>query len=114
MTHRGEVLERAVRESGMPITVLAKRLGKSRRHIYDLFQQAQVPVDTLVEIGKIIHHDFSEELPQLIPSSAYFQSVTVMEPIAPYEVDKNADYWKNKYLVLLEKYNALLEEVKGK
>lgn len=113
MTHRGEVLERAARESGMPMTVLAKRLGKSRRHIYDLFQQAQVPVDTLVEIGKLIHHDFSEELPRLLVPPSEGPKAIASQPTSSYEVEE-AQFWKNKYLVLLEKYNALLEEVKGR
>jgi hypothetical protein len=113
MTHRGEILERAVRESGIPIALLAKRLGKSRRHIYDLFHQVQVPVDTLVEIGKLIHHDFSTDFPQLIAPSAHSTPAQVSQPTSAYEVDE-VHYWKNKYVLLLEKYNALLEEVKGK
>jgi hypothetical protein len=36
MQHRREKVEKAVRESGFPITELARRRKKSRRHIYNL------------------------------------------------------------------------------
>jgi hypothetical protein len=89
-------------------------MGKSRRHIYNLFENLQVSMDVVLEIGKIIHHDFTELLP---PSSVYARkdhSDLILEEQYPYQQsEKSAEYWKNKYLVLLEKYNALLEANRG-
>ena len=34
MVHRGEIVEQAVRKSGIPIATIAKRLGKSRRWMF--------------------------------------------------------------------------------
>lgn len=60
MQHRGELVEKAVRESGFPIAELARRMKKSRRHIYNLFENPYLSLDEILQIGKIIHYDFSE------------------------------------------------------
>lgn len=58
MQHKGEILEKAIRESGHSITKLAQKMGKSRRWMYQIFDSANVPIDYIIDIGKIIHHDF--------------------------------------------------------
>lgn len=106
MQHRGEIVEKAVRQSGMPLTQLAKRLGKSRRWIYNAFENPNLSLDLIHEIGKIIHHDFGHEIIDLkntIPTLNYGADL-FYQP-----AENSAEFWKNKYLILLEKYNALLE-----
>ncbi|MDF3029370.1 MAG: hypothetical protein K0S23_3677 [Fluviicola sp.] len=105
MQHRGEIVERAIRKSGYPITGIAKKLGKSRRWMYLMFDNSQVDIESIISIGKIIHHDFSDEIRELNainPNS--FQ-----EPDAKYN-KQTKEYWKNKYLKLLENYNELLKQ----
>ena len=107
MQHRGEIVERAVRQSGMPLTQLTKKLGKSRRWIYNAFENASLSIEVILEIGKIIHHDFSGELEEL---KTYRQiNIDSVEPYYVVPDENTVDFWKNKYLMLLEKYNALLE-----
>jgi hypothetical protein len=106
MQHRGEIVEKAVRQSGIPLTQLTKKLGKSRRWIYNAFENPNLSLDLISEIGKIIHHDFGNdflELKHLNP--------LVLEKEQAYQTlnENSAEFWKNKYLILLEKYNALLE-----
>ena len=103
MQHRGEIIKEAVYKSGYPITELAKRMGKSRRWVYLLFENNTVSIDIMLQIGKIIHYDVSEELNT--PSANLF---TVNEPPSLYISDE--EYWKNKYLNLLEEYNELLKK----
>lgn len=103
MQHRGEIIKEAVYKSGYPITELAKRMGKSRRWVYLLFENTTVSIDIMLQIGKIIHYDFSEELNR--PSANLF---TVNEHPSIYISDE--EYWKNKYLNLLEEYNDLLKK----
>jgi hypothetical protein len=103
MQHRGEIIKEAVYKSGYPITELAKRMGKSRRWVYLLFENNTVSIDIMLQIGKIIHYDFSEELNR--PSANLF---TTNEPQSLYISDE--EYWKNKYLNLLEEYNELLKK----
>ena len=100
MQHRGEIIKEAVYKSGYPITELAKRMGKSRRWVYLLFENTTVSIDIMLQIGKIIHYDFSEKLNT--PSLYLFN---INEPSNSFIT--NEDYWKNKYLNLLEEYNEL-------
>ena len=110
MQHKGQILEKAVRESGMPLSKLPKRLSNSRRWIYNAFENPNVSIDYILEIGKIIHHDFSDDIVEL---RKYREMATFMHLDSVSEIETNnksgQDYWKNKYLTLLEKYNQLLE-----
>jgi predicted transcriptional regulator len=109
MQHKGELIEKAVRESGFSITKLADKIGKSRRWVYQIFDKPNVSVDVILEIGRIIHHDFTSEIKEL---KAYKQSVTIQrweDPEGEFFTEaEKSEYWKNKYLLLLEKYNELL------
>jgi lambda repressor-like predicted transcriptional regulator len=105
MQHRGEIIEKAVRESGFPIAELARRMKKSRRTLYNMFENPYIPIEEVLQIGKIIHYDFSDLFTDMSKTANM-----VEEPNAHYGDSSN--YWKDKYIALLEKYNALLEKVK--
>ena len=112
MTHKGEIIETAIRQSGYSITEISKRLKISRRHLCNLFQKYNIDNETILEIGKIINHDFSGEIKGLTISIAE-------EPIEKYttQADKNREevnFWKNKYISLLEEHKLLLEKIKEK
>jgi CRISPR/Cas system-associated exonuclease Cas4 (RecB family) len=109
MQHRGEIVERAIRQSGYPISSIAKKLGKSRRWMYLMFDNTQVDIETVISIGNIIHHDFSDEIKELnsINTSSF------SDPENTYN-NQTKEYWKNKYLKLLEDYNELLKKTNEK
>jgi len=111
MQHRGEIVEKVVRESGYSITKLATKLGKSRRWMYLAFENRNLSIDVILQIGTIIHHDFSAEMNEL----AFYKHAQANgmvddsgKPVLKNESE--AEHWKNKYLDLLEKYNLLLLE----
>lgn len=106
MQHRGEIIKIAVYKSGFSISELAKRLGKSRRWMYLMFENNTVSLDIVLQIGKIIHYDFSEEIKEFNPS----QNTSNELPTSYEKEESNAEYWKNKYLKLLEEYNELLKK----
>jgi ABC-type glutathione transport system ATPase component len=101
MKHRGEIVEKAIRESGIPLAEIARRLKKSRRHLYNIFQNPHLSLDEILQIGKIIHYDFSREFTEVRKDDLNINNQNI----------ENKDYWKNKYLSLLEKYNELLEKI---
>ena len=105
MQHREEILKEAIYKSGVPITELAKRMGKSRRWMYLMFDNSNVSLDLVLQIGKIIHHDFSDSIKELSTSRKVNESLTAYE-----KEEISADYWKDKYLKLLEEYNELLKQ----
>jgi predicted transcriptional regulator len=108
MQHRGEIIKTAVYKSGYSISELAKRIGKSRRWMYLMFENNTVSLDIVLQIGKIIHYDFSEEIKEFSPSQ-----LALNEPPTSYDKEEsNTEYWKNKYLRLLEEYNELLKNAK--
>lgn len=99
MNHRGEIIEKAIRESNIPISRIAQKLKKSRQFIYNIFDTPNVPLDLVIEIGKIINYDFSKK-------------IDFLNTKPPKEIKKpeeqTIEYWKNKYIKLLENYNELL------
>lgn len=106
MEHRGEIVKKAVYKSGYPITELAKRLSKSRRWIYLMFENANISLDIVLQIGKIIHYDFKDEIKEF---NSYQN--TINESVFDYQNDRSeVEYWKNKYLKLLEEYNEILKK----
>lgn len=109
MQHRGEIVERAIRQSGYPISTIAKKLGRSRRWMYLMFDNTQVDLETVMSIGNIIHHDFSDEIKELGSISNH----SFEDPENPY-TNQSKEYWKNKYLKLLEDYNDLLKRTNEK
>lgn len=113
MQHKGEIIEKAVRESGFSITRLAERMGKSRRWVYQIFESRAVPVDYIIAIGKIIHHDFAEDIEDLKRYKLNVAQQITNDPQRGFGNDKDeVEYWKNKYLSVLEKYNDLLISLK--
>ena len=91
-----------MRESGFPITELARRMKKSRRHIYNLFENPHLSLDEILQIGKIIHIDFSDLFTDVSKTKSLIEDL-----VTPY--GDSETYWKDKYIALLEKYNELLE-----
>lgn len=102
--HQGQTIHRVVKLSGISITQLAKKIKKSRQSVYNIFDSPNVPNDLIIEIGKAIHYDFSRDFKQLRNYSTD-SDVSVAE-------EKKAEYWKQKYISLLEEYNQLLKNKK--
>ncbi len=101
MIHRGEIVEQAVRSSGHNLSKLALRLGKSRKWLYDAFENPTLSIEYIFEIGNAIHYDFSKELLEF--RKMYHQeeiNLSVEEPGL-----------KDKYITLLEEHQKLLTKL---
>lgn len=101
----GSILEKAVRQSGYPISKLAVRIGYTRQHIYNLFNQQHIDYALLEKIGKTIHYNFADELKHL-------KGYEILKTEFDTSVNKNTEIvgFKEKYYKLLEEHNALLLE----
>lgn len=111
--HKGEVLEKAIRQSGVPITYIAKRMKKSRMWVYNLFQNKIISIDVLLKIGEIIHYDFKGEIldvKEIKRVKGILEEPQVAYKKSPPKENKE-EYWKDKYLSLLEKHNELLQTI---
>lgn len=109
LTDRGNVLEKIFKTSGISLTELAKRVSYNRTTVYRHFTKSDLEFSILVKYGRALNHDFTVEFPEM---QNYFSSI--QEPINAYsnhtlaEALKERDYWKDKYISLLEKHNALI------
>ncbi|MEM7173833.1 MAG: helix-turn-helix domain-containing protein [Bacteroidota bacterium] len=109
--HKGEVIEFATRNSGYSLQEVAKRMGISRSTLYNRFGEMNINDDFIRKLSKVIHHDFSEELPYLQNQDRPQQ---VQEARASYKAAKNISSkelssLQKKHCELLEAYTNLLK-----
>lgn len=104
MKHRGEIVQNAIKLSGVTVAEVARKLDYTRRSMYNFFEDRELSFDIIVKIGQAIKHDFRIEFPELFIEG-------VQEPVPEYTTVKEAwiqrDEWKLKYYSLMEDYNEL-------
>jgi len=109
--HYGEIIERTIRRNGYSISELARLTKVNRRSIYNWFNQPKFKPDIIFKIGCALKHDFSNEFPELFSADdfqqAFANSKLINTEILAEEIEK-INYWKNKYINLLEEYNHML------
>ena len=126
MPHQGEILQEAIKNSGISITRIVDELGITRPTIYRKFKDETVDYSFVKRIGEIINHDFSDEFTSVQQSVLPFvtnvqksPSVNTVTPRVTQTLNTDADLSKQllalqiKYIALLEAYNELLLKVYG-
>ena len=126
MPHQGEIVQEAIKNSGISITRIVEELGITRPTIYRKFKDDTLDAKFVRRIGEIIGHDFAQDftLPEqsafAFVSSAPKNSVTpsitprVTTPqVADLDLSQQLVALQAKYIALLEAYNALLLKVYG-
>ncbi len=96
--HAGKKVESAIRVSGMSITIVASKLGITRRTLYNYFESESLDPRVISKIEKIIHIRIQDYSP-----AKKLEDQSLVQP-------DSLEYWRNKYIELLEKYTQLLEE----
>lgn len=99
--HRGQILSEAIYATRIPIVAIAELVQKSRRKIYNDFEDPDLSDDALLSYGKILGIDFSKWLPGI-------ESSIVRDPEVEY---RNQNKYQQKYFDLLEKHVLLIEEL---
>lgn len=109
LTNRGKVLELIAKSSDISVSALARKMEYNRATVYRHFETEDLDFSILRRYGTALKHDFSIEFPEMIQLSGF-----VEEPLTAYkastisEVLQERDYWKDKYLALLERHNLLI------
>ncbi|GAB2797191.1 AcrR family transcriptional regulator [Hymenobacter luteus] len=130
MSHQGEILQEAIKNSGISITRIVDELGITRPTIYRKFKEETLDYGFVKRVGDVISHDFSQEftvaqqtvLPLVTPSVV--SSVTNTQvatnpprynaaPVTDTDPVKQLLALQQKYIALLEAYNELLLKVYG-
>jgi hypothetical protein len=109
MTHKGAIVEKALRKSGYSLTKLAKKLGISRNTLYGRFENANLSHHFIMEVGRIIYYDFTLDFPEMKEELG----LTNKNPVSQHGAYQSAKLWEveGKYSQLLEKHNQILEIV---
>jgi transcriptional regulator with XRE-family HTH domain len=126
MPHQGEIVQEAIKNSGISITRIVEELGITRPTIYRKFKDDTLDAKFVRKIGEIIGYDFTQNFtlpeqsslpfasssPKLHVTPAVTSRVTV-----PQTIDLDASQQllalQAKYISLLEAYNELLLKVYG-
>ena len=80
-------------------------MNRSRRWIYNAFETPDLSLDLILEFGKILHYDFSKEIPQIVNTKSIVSDLPITYG------EENVEYWKGKYYLLLEEHNELLKTI---
>lgn len=124
MLHQGEILQEAIKSSGISITRIVEEMGITRPTIYRKFKEETVDYNFVKRVGAVIGHDFANDFTALLQSSLPFvtlePSVTSRPVVTrgvttPIVVDNSLSNQllalQTKYIALLEAYNELLLKV---
>jgi hypothetical protein len=105
--HDGAILEHEIRESGITYTAIARELQANRKTLYNWFSKAEIPTSAAKRVGAIIGVDLIAKYPGQFTGDNPLRATTSERQ--KFVKENDAVYWKEKYLNVLEKYNAALE-----
>lgn len=112
LNHKGETLKniiyRYVQSNGMSLSALAKLAGYDQSTPYRHFEREDLPDHIIIRWGKAMSYDMTRDFPHLV-NAMDMVSDTDREPYKT-AGKHDLDYWKEKYMTLLERYNLLLED----
>ena len=124
MPHQGEILQEAIKSSGISITRIVEEMGITRPTIYRKFKEETVDYNFVKRVGAVIGYDFANDFTALLQSSLPFvthePNVTIRPAVTrgvtiPVIVDNSLSNQllalQTKYIALLEAYNELLLKV---
>ena len=126
MPHQGEILQDAIKNSGISITRIVEELGITRPTIYRKFKDDTLDANFVNRVGQIIGHDFTQDFTIAQQSALPFVTQPIKTPVtnsvtSRVTLSQNADSdparqllaLQTKYIALLEAYNELLLKVYG-
>ena len=126
MPHQGEILQEAIKNSGISITRIVEELGITRPTIYRKFKDDTLDANFVNRVGQIIGHDFSQDftisqqsaLPFVTQPAKPTVTIGVTSRVTPPQnIDSDPARQllalQIKYIALLEAYNELLLKVYG-
>ena len=112
--NRGQILAAAVEATGLNKEDVAIKAGYSRSSYYKHIDNPDLEFHILIAYGRAIKHDFTEEFPDMPKYLMEDPEETYSQPLSLEEAIRQRDSWKDKYIILLEKYNKMMEENRKK
>jgi hypothetical protein len=112
--HHGQLLEEAVKACRLKKEEVAAKAGYQRASYYKHIKEPDLPYHILAAYGKAIKYDFTELLPEMPKYIIEEPEGTYTSQLSQEEARKQIDYWRSKYIDLLEKFNKLVMETRSK
>ncbi len=129
-THRGEVVKRVIRDIGMTITRVAKKMdggkGISMKSVYNHLENPSLSYEWIVKYGRVLKYDFTKEFPEIMPYLQEMHASSLIEDARTLKDELTAgllrelDTWKSEAFRLSKEltqckedyYKLLLKESK--
>ncbi len=111
--HVGELIEELIRVNHLSISEVARRMHVNRRSVYNWFKQKTLRPYVFHRICNVLSEDFAIEVPNILQPRE--KEIPPPVEVHPRLEEKEAgsssvNYWMNKYIHLLEKYNEILSK----
>lgn len=106
----GEIIELAVRRQNVNISELSKQLNVNRRTLYNWFRQKKLHTDIILEIGKAINYDFSNDFEGELICFGHNEAPNLSQKDDNFNSNSTVYYWMQKYIALLEDYKRLVRK----
>lgn len=100
----GQTLELIIRKNELNLTELANEVGVDRRTFYYWFKKEVLKESTIQRISRVVNSDGMNNSIRTKLLEPYFSNAVEIP-----ESKTSDEYWKDKYVELLERYTILLK-----
>jgi lambda repressor-like predicted transcriptional regulator len=107
-THRGKIVEYIVRRHPLGLSEISRKVGISRRTLYNWFEKEDLGMSDIMKIGFAIGYDFSNEFPGVYEASVANRKDQETDAVRDSGENQAVYYWMEKYIRLMEQYNEIL------
>jgi hypothetical protein len=112
VVHRGEILRNAALKIEPNVSNLGRLVGYDRTSVYRHFAEENLDLGIILKYARALKHDFSKEFPELGNQSWQLQEpVGEYRPLTISDALKEIDYWRSKYIDLLERHTEMLKDM---
>lgn len=109
--HMGNRLNAILEEVGVNKTRLSEQIGYSKKHIFKILERDEIQWSVIRKIGDAIRVDMNTYFPELPPEPLdIHERLDKMELTDVNRVKAMLKVMEQKYMDLMEKYTALLEQ----
>lgn len=106
--HMGEILHKVFKDTGLKVAPVARKMGIDRGTVYRHFDERELSLDYIARYGKAMGVDMRKYFPQIADIANEELTQYISSKPSYQELERTVDYWKDKYIKLLEQYNELL------
>jgi transcriptional regulator with XRE-family HTH domain len=85
--HIGELIKNIVREGNIKDADFAKKIGKSRQNVYDLYKRNDVEVKLLLTISRALDYDFFQHFRTTPTEDVPITDVCIQLKVQPEKLD---------------------------